>query len=138
MLDHTLGLPELEVCGLLGGSGGLIKNYYAVDNIAEQRHRAFLMDPAGQIRAMRMMRERGETMAGIFHSHPDTPARPSVRDQQQARYANIYYFIASLQHSVPEIKAYYYDGNQFKNASITIEMIAYHKKHPDPDNPDEP
>jgi proteasome lid subunit RPN8/RPN11 len=121
MLDHARSRPQLEVCGLLGGNDGLIKSYYPVDNIADDGRCAFLMDPAGQLHAMRGMRERGETMAGIFHSHPVAPARPSPRDRREARYANVYYFIASLRHPGPELKGFYFDGRRFLDVSITFD-----------------
>ena len=126
MLSHALSRPCLEVCGLLGESGGLIKSYYPVDNIAERQERAFLMEPAGQLAALRCMRENGEIMAGIFHSHPNTPARPSVRDRREARYAHIYYFIASLQQTTPEIKTFYFDGNEFQDVPISIDREENH------------
>ena len=121
MLDHALGRPHLEVCGLLGGADGRIKNYYPVENTAADQRRAFLMDPAGQLQAMRTMRERGESMAGIFHTHPDTPARPSARDREEASYVDVYYLIMSLERSTPEIKVFYYDGDRFHDTALTVE-----------------
>jgi len=70
---------------------------------------------------MRSMHENGEIMTGIFHSHPNTPARPSARDQREAHYTHVYYFIASLQHTAPEIKTFYFDGNEFQDVSISID-----------------
>jgi len=122
MLDHALSQPYLEVCGLLGESEGRIKSYYPVDNISERQERAFLMDPADQLRALRCMCDNGEIMTGIFHSHPNTPARPSARDRREAQYAHVYYFIASLQQTTPEIKTFYFDGNEFQDVSISIDQ----------------
>ena len=120
MLDHALTQPHLEVCGLLGGSDGLIENYYPIENTAADPHCGFLMDPAGQIQAMRTMRERGESLAGIFHTHPNSPAYPSATDRREARYTDIYYLILSLEHPTPEIKAFYYDGNCFHDTVLTV------------------
>ena len=121
MLDHALTQPHLEVCGLLGGADGLIENYYPIENTAVEPRCSFLMDPRGQIRAMRTMRERGESMAGIFHTHPDAPARPSARDIAEARYADVYYLILSLVRSTHEIRAFYYDGDHFHESVLAIE-----------------
>lgn len=123
MLDHALAQPDFEVCGLLGGAGGLINNYYPIENTAADPHCAFLMDPRGQIQAMHSMQQRGESMAGIFHSHPATPARPSARDRQEARYADVYYLILSLERPTPEIKAFYFDGDHFHDAALSIDML---------------
>ena len=48
--------------------------------VADDPARRFEMDPADQIRAMKTMRERGETMLAIYHSHPSAPPEPSVHD----------------------------------------------------------
>lgn len=122
MLDQALARPDLEVCGLLGGADGIIKNYYPIENTAADPERAFLMDPTSQIQAMRTMRQREESMAGIFHSHPDTPALPSARDRTEARYADVYYIILSLEHSTPDIRAFYYDGDHFHDAALVIDQ----------------
>ena len=131
ILDHARSRPDLEVCGLLGAVAGAIKSYYPVDNIADQPQQAFLMDPAGQLRAMRSMREHGETMAGIFHSHPLTAARPSLRDRREARYANVYYFIASLQHPDPDLNCFLFDGRDFHAVPLSVDMQDHRCQNPD-------
>lgn len=120
MLDHARTRPRYEVCGLLGGKDGLIQNYYPVDNIAEDRRRSFLMDPDGQLRVIRLMRDCGESMNGIFHTHPFSPALPSARDLSEARYPNVYYLIMSFMRSVPDISAFWYDGLEFENVSLIV------------------
>jgi len=105
----------------LGGKNGSLTNYYPVENIAPDRSSAFLMDPAGQLQAMRLMRERGESMTGIFHTHPSTPARPSPRDHDEARYPDVYYLLLSLMQSEPEFSAFFYDGMQFVNVTVIVE-----------------
>ena len=58
--------------------------------------RLFAMDPARQIDAQRRMRERGEELFGIYHSHPHSPAQPSATDLEQAGYPEALYIIVSL------------------------------------------
>ena len=88
--------PEREVCGLVGAKDGVPATFYPVANVAENPGHLFRMDPKGQIDAMRAMREAGESLFAIFHSHPHGPARPSAIDLAEAAYPEALYLIASL------------------------------------------
>lgn len=118
MIDVALASPGLEVCGLLGGTGDDLQSFYPVTNIDTDAARAFLMEPRQQIATMRMMRDRNESLRGIFHSHPATVAEPSATDRQQAAYPDVYYLIVSLQSSPPDLRAYYFDGDDFTPVEI--------------------
>lgn len=119
MFEHALSRPSQEVCGLLGGRREQASSYYPVKNAAPEPARRYLMEPAEQIAAMKDMRDRGETLVGIFHSHTDTPARPSPTDLALAYYPDTVYLILSLQSAPPELNAFYFDGGQFRQVSIT-------------------
>jgi proteasome lid subunit RPN8/RPN11 len=51
----------------------------------ESRRRRFKIPPDEYYRADVEARERGETVLGFYHSHPDHPARPSQYDLALAR-----------------------------------------------------
>jgi proteasome lid subunit RPN8/RPN11 len=114
MLDCALAAPGEEVCGLVGGSGGAPVCFYPVANRAADRATRFLMDAEQQIDAMRGMREAGLDLLGIFHSHPNTAAEPSGVDLEMAAYPGVIYFIASMQNTVPQLRAYLYDDGGFQ------------------------
>ena len=97
LLRHAQQSPFAEVCGLIGAKKGVAAHCYAVANIAATPQRLFAMDPAQQIAAMRAMRERGEELFAIYHSHPVSPPIPSRADVQQANYPEALYLIISLQ-----------------------------------------
>lgn len=118
LLDAALARPGEEVCGLLGGHANHIFSIYPVTNIEHDVRHAFLMEPQEQIAAMREMRERNESLRGIYHSHPDTSAEPSVMDTSRAAYPDVYYLIVSLQSSPPDLRAFYYDGSEFIEVRI--------------------
>lgn len=118
MCEHALSRPDQEVCGLLGGRQERIASYYPVKNIAPDPARRYLMEPAEQIAAMKTMRNRGESLAGIYHSHPDAPAQPSPTDLAMAYYPDSVYLILSLQSPAPELNAFYFDGRQFHQVTI--------------------
>lgn len=96
ILSHAQHAPEDEVCGLIGAQDGHAIDIYPVKNVAEDTHKLFQMDPKQQIDAMREMREQGHELFAIYHSHPHTPAAPSVTDLEQAAYPDAVYLIISL------------------------------------------
>lgn len=106
LLHHAQLEPEQEVCGLIGRRRDAM-HFYPVANIAPAPQRLFEMDPAQQIAALRLMRERGEDLFAIYHSHPHSPPAPSLIDLEQAAYPDALYIIASLQtKGVLELRGY--------------------------------
>ncbi|MGZ5055538.1 MAG: Mov34/MPN/PAD-1 family protein [Methylobacter sp.] len=88
--------PDLEVCGLIGSKEGLPCSCYPIKNTAEQPQQRFQLDPSQQISAMAKMRDLGEELFAIYHSHPTSPAIPSVTDLNLASYPDALYLIISL------------------------------------------
>jgi proteasome lid subunit RPN8/RPN11 len=88
--------PDTEICGLVGGKDGIPQTCYPVENTAERPEQRFLLDPKQQIAAMRAMRDQGEELFAIYHSHPAAPAFPSITDLEQAAYPDALYLIISL------------------------------------------
>lgn len=50
----------------------------------EHRNRRYMITPQDLIRAEEIAEELGMELIGIFHSHPDHPAKPSDFDQERA------------------------------------------------------
>lgn len=88
--------PEEEICGLISGDASGFRHCYPVTNVATDRQHLFHLDPRGQIDAMRRMREAGEELVAIYHSHPHAPALPSVTDIRESEYPDVLYLIISL------------------------------------------
>lgn len=78
----------LECCGLLIGKleGGAarVREVLPAQNVAENRERAFEIDPRTLINAHRSAREQGEAILGWYHSHPSGVALPSACDAERA------------------------------------------------------
>lgn len=122
ILNHALQAPEQEVCGLIGTRAGSAR-VYPIKNIASERDHLFAMDPQQQIEAMRRMREAGEELFAIYHSHPHAPATPSVLDLEQAAYPETLYLIVSLDtKGVLEMQGYRLRGQRME--PVELEMIA--------------
>lgn len=118
IIDYALTEPDREVCGLLGGREGMLTSFFPIRNIADDRTREYLMDPVQQIAAMKQIRNDGDSMNAIFHSHPASPAGPSQKDLSLAYYPEIIYLILSLQRVTPDLRAYYFNGDSFQEISI--------------------
>jgi [CysO sulfur-carrier protein]-S-L-cysteine hydrolase len=88
--------PDYEVCGLIGCKNGLPTHCYPVKNTAENPQQRFQLDASEQISAMAKMRELGENLFAIYHSHPTAPAQPSNNDLELSAYPEALYLIISL------------------------------------------
>ena len=92
------GLPN-EACGLLGGTvdgkDRRIEKVYSLTNIDASREH-FSMDPKEQFEAVKDMRANGLSLIGNFHSHPESPSRPSEEDKRLAYDSSVRYLILSL------------------------------------------
>lgn len=116
ILNHCIeGLPN-ESCGLLAGSieDGVktIKKVYLLTNMdASNEH--FSMDPKEQLAAVKDMRANGFSMIGNFHSHPESPSRPSEEDKRLAYDPTMEYLILSLmEREQPVLKAFGIDSDK--------------------------
>jgi proteasome lid subunit RPN8/RPN11 len=94
---HAREVAPEECCGLLGGAGGAVRSVYRLTNAARQPLTSYEASPAELFAAQRAMRERGEELLGIYHSHPRQAApAPSATDVRLAFYPSAVYFIVGL------------------------------------------
>lgn len=80
-LMHTAQLsPTAEVCGLISARDDVPHAIYPIDNVAEDPTSAFELDAHQHIDAQRAIREVGDSVLAVYHSHPTAPAEPSDLD----------------------------------------------------------
>ncbi len=126
MLKHCVdGLPN-ESCGLLAGrtDGGekIVEKIYLLSNVDESPEH-FSMDPKEQLAAVKDARANGLTLIGNFHSHPESPSRPSEEDKRLAYDTSMEYLILSLEDKVnPVLRAFEID-NEKNVTKNEIEII---------------
>ena len=115
-------LPE-EACGLIAGTkdGDVkeIKKVYLLTNV-DHTNEHFSMDPKEQLAAVKDMRANGLVPLGNWHSHPESPSRPSEEDKRLAYDPSVNYLILSLMD--PEnlvLKAFDID----REKQVTVEEI---------------
>lgn len=125
ILEHASAcLPE-EACGLIAGTEeegerNILKVYFLTNTDHSREH--FSMDPKEQLAAVRDMRANGLRPLGNWHSHPETPSRPSEEDKKLAYDRQASYLILSLMdREHPVLNAFHIiDGTAEKETFIIL------------------
>lgn len=125
------GFPN-EVCGLLLGSeregGCVIESLVPIENSfedEEQYHR-FLITPADMFRAERTARKQKRDVLGVYHSHPNSPARPSEYDRDHAAWTAWSYIIVSvMQGQAADMRAWLLRDDRSGFDEETLELTSY-------------
>jgi proteasome lid subunit RPN8/RPN11 len=106
VIDHAYEGFPLEVCGILGGTEGAVTSLFRMTN-TDQSNEHFMMDPAEQFAVIKELRAKGLEMLAIYHSHPESPARPSAEDIRLALTPDVSYVIVSLEKAnTPVLKSF--------------------------------
>ncbi len=97
-----------ECCGLIGGNvNGEAHSIYALRNVSADKIVSYEAAPEDLFAAQREMRERGESLLGIYHSHPrSAEPEPSATDVRLAYYPRAIYFIIGLAGAQPVMRAF--------------------------------
>ena len=98
--EHALRERPNEACGLIAGvdrEDGVreIRKVYLLTN-TDHTNEHFSIDPKEQLQAIKDMRANGLKPLGNWHSHPETPSRPSEEDKRLANDSRASYLILSL------------------------------------------
>ena len=110
----------IEACGILAGRKGKIEKLYKMTN-TDNCSTHFMMEPREQFTTVKDIRSAGLEMLAIYHSHPETPARPSAEDIRLALTPNVVYLIVSLQSTNGSaIKGFHISGNNVTEVPIRI------------------
>ncbi len=89
-----------EACGLIAGTvdgngDKTVEKVYLLTNTDDSSEH-FTMDPKEQLSSVKDMRANGIAPLGNWHSHPETPSRPSDEDKRLAYDSTASYMILSL------------------------------------------
>ena len=117
-------LPK-EACGLIGGTingdSKEIKKVYLLTNI-DHSNEHFSLDPKEQLAAIKDMRQNGLVPLGNWHSHPESPSRPSDEDKRLAYDSKASYMILSLMdRQNPVLNSFKITGDTAEKEELVIE-----------------
>ena len=115
--EHARREHPAECCGLLSGKNGSITDIHPVRNEADKPETRYFATPEELFAAMRRIREAGQALLGVYHSHPRTPAYPSTSDVEMAFYPEAFYFIVSLEPTV-ELRAFKIEESRIEHVEI--------------------
>ncbi|SCY79124.1 Proteasome lid subunit RPN8/RPN11, contains Jab1/MPN metalloenzyme (JAMM) motif [Lachnospiraceae bacterium XBB2008] len=111
MIRHALSERPDEACGLIAGRDPedgtrVIEKVYLLTN-TDHTNEHFSIDPKEQLKAVKDMRANGMVPLGNWHSHPETPSRPSEEDIRLANDSRASYLILSLENEdAPVLNAF--------------------------------
>ena len=113
VIEHAKAAHPLEGCGFIVGSVSLEgERFIPMENVLASAT-AYQMDPAQLINTLKDLRDRGENVVAIYHSHPSGPARPSQSDVDRAYYPEAAHLIVSLaEPEHPRVAAFRISGQE--------------------------
>ncbi len=125
IIAHTRAAAPHECCGLIGGSSeGRAQTIYPAKNMAADPLVTYEAAAEDLFAAQRSMRERGEQLLAIYHSHPRaTSPEPSPTDVRLAYYPSAVYLIAGLGNDEPCLRAFRIDERTGSWEPIEYEII---------------
>ena len=108
MIAHARETAPAECCGLIGGiSETRAVTLYRLRNVTPNPELGYEAAPEDLFAAQRQMRERGEDLLAIYHSHPRAAnPNPSETDVRLAYYPSAKYLIIGLGGEEAVIKAF--------------------------------
>ena len=125
ILRHAESVLPEEACGLIAGGitpdGKEIKKVYLLTN-TDHSNEHFSLDPKEQLAAVKDMRANGLAPLGNWHSHPESPSRPSDEDKRLAYDSKASYLILSLMDRAdPVLNSFKITEDLAEHAGIIIE-----------------
>lgn len=123
ILAHANKWLPSEACGLIGGEikengDKVVRKVYLLTNI-DNSNEHFSMDPKEQLAAVKDMRANGFVPLGNWHSHPETPSRPSDEDKRLAYDKTASYMILSLMDKIsPVLKSFKIEGDNSEEEQV--------------------
>ena len=125
ILEHAREELPNEACGLIAGEidgeNKTVKKVYLLTNI-DHSNEHFSLDPKEQLSAIKDMRSSGFVPLGNWHSHPESPSRPSDEDKRLAYDSKASYMILSLMDNEnPVLNSFKITGDISEKEELIIE-----------------
>jgi [CysO sulfur-carrier protein]-S-L-cysteine hydrolase len=122
MVAHAREDLPNECCGLIGGVGEEAKTLYRARNAFASPF-SYRVDPGDQYRIIeKEMREAGEELLAIYHSHTKSPAYPSQTDLNEAASwpEQVYLIVSLADPEAPDVKAFWLKDGEIADAELVV------------------
>ena len=83
--------PKYEICGIISSSNSI----YKISNVSKHPMNQFIFDKREYFTCLNNLKNTGETVSYIFHSHPAGDPTPSKADLQFCKTSGIPQIIVS-------------------------------------------
>lgn len=125
MVAHAEKELPNEACGLIAGvvndGDKIIRKVYLLTNM-DHSNEHFSLDPKEQLAAVKDMRADGLIPLGNWHSHPESPSRPSDEDKRLAYDSKASYMILSLMDRAnPVLNSFKIEGSNAEKENLITE-----------------
>lgn len=119
--EHAIREFPNEACGILSGSQGRVEKVYEMTN-TDKSPQTFFMDAKEQLRVMKEIRNQGQEMIGIYHSHVASLAYPSSHDVELALYPEVSSVIVSIKDKKnPSVRLFKIVSGEITEEEVRIE-----------------
>lgn len=105
IIDHCLSELPNEGCGLIAMDGDEVVAVYPTGN-DDGSSTGFTVPPEEHFAALTDAESNGWKLGGVFHSHPNGPAEPSMADIQSALDPEWLYLIVGLSGKEPVVRGW--------------------------------
>jgi [CysO sulfur-carrier protein]-S-L-cysteine hydrolase len=122
MVAHAREDLPNECCGLIGGVGEEAQTLYRARNAFASPF-SYRVDPSDQYRIIeKEMREAGEELLAIYHSHTKSPAYPSQTDLNEAASwpEQVYLIVSLADPEAPDVKAFWLKDGEIADAELLV------------------
>ena len=127
--EHGVRDYPYECCGLLLGryerDGKNVKETYPISNAREEsaKRNRFLIQPEELLRGEQYARSHELEVVGFYHSHPDSPARPSQYDLEHAWPTYSYIIVSTSEGHAGDLFSWEQEPDRSKFNSEEIRVI---------------
>ena len=122
---HGIDSYPNECCGLIVGDYGRreVRKLFPLQNTHDEStlHR-YRIDPKEHLQAGKQARATGLDVIGVYHSHPDSPGKPSEYDRAHAWPVYVYIIVSVLTGKAEDVKAWTLreDGSGFDETNLRV------------------
>ncbi len=117
-------MAPAECCGLIGGLADKnARSLYRLRNVTANPELGYEAAPEDLFTAQRQMRDRGEELLAIYHSHPRAvDPSPSETDVRLAYYPSATYLIVGLGGTEAAVKAFFISEREHRWKPVEYEI----------------
>jgi len=120
--NHGVEDYPYECCGFLYGAEGSVRVIHeakpVLNKVTENRQRRFEISPKDYLAAELYAVKNDLTLLGVYHSHPDHPAVPSIHDFKQAVPFFSYIIISVSGNRVQSLRSWQLSNGYFVEEKI--------------------